>query len=672
MADQSLDDFLSSLQSKLANTALTTHSIKEDKIDEGLLHALTPVPNAIEWATGTQWLNVPSVYTHVRQYQIIRDFFQLRCPLPTCNNQSMEYKDCWDKGKEYLQSENLLVFNKSAGEDVCPSCGTTRSEFVADGLLNLYNQMHLVCGMRSGKTATAAIIGTYTEHRIINIGHSLPGGLAEYYGQLPGQVFDLTFVASTDVQSKDTIWAKYAELRKNSPWLNKYIRWLKNEEVRQQTPNGVKPWAYEEFDKEIRNGKLLLMIKSMNSNSSGMAGRTRMAAFIDELARFEITDSSRGADEVYRVLDNSLMTVRSPAMKDKSLPWLGAMFSISSPISIEDKSMQLLKQAPSIRGMYYGHYATWDFNPTLPRDSFDSAFERDPIGAMRDYGAQPPSAASPLITDPDLFKKLAVQDDLKPTAEFRTVLHTDRTGREYLSVLMENAQLVRNGERFICFDAGSTFDQFAAACAHGEWVETPEGRQLVTVYDWVIRVLPEHKPRRDVWFDFVVQIAERIAKYAIIGKIHFDRWQSTYLIQQLRDRGINCEMAGTTFDHFDKFVNDVNFSRVRMLPPAKNDHLIDPPAMTAPGLAFYELERLERASDLKKVFNPRKGQRRGWNSDDVATVVVHVNNMVQSTVVDLSDSNTRKMRLHREQMGGTNWTARGTLFRPIGGTKRGW
>lgn len=321
--------------------------------------------------------------------------------------------------------------------------------------------------------------------------------------------------------------------------------------------------------------------------------------------------------------------------------------------------------------MYYGHYATWEFNPELPRDSFNSAFERDPIGALRDYGAQPPSAASPLISDAQLFRTLAVQPDLRPSATFRNITHVDRTGREYLSIVTDNVKLSREGERYMCFDAGASWDQFAGACAHGEWIYTPEGRQLCTVFDWVIRVLPQNNPRRDVWFDFVVQMLEYMSKNYMIGRVEFDRWQSTHLIQQLRDRGITSEMKGTTYEHFVKLINDVNFSRVKMLPPSPDDHNVDPPQMSAAGLAFYELERLERSPDLKKVYNPRKGQRRGWNSDDVATVVAHVNDMVQSTVIDISNSNNKEHRLRREHMGGTTWSTRGSLYRPHGG-KRGW
>lgn len=676
MADD-LGGFLKGLQGRLTQTAQSEASSPQQTLkDEEFAYFTTPAPNAIEWSTGKDFLDIDTLFHHRRQYQIIRDYFQLRCPLSSCNDQSADAKDCWNKGQEYLESENLLIWDSKYHEDICPSCRTTRSEFLADKMLTLYNQMHVVAGMRSGKTATAGIIGTYVEHRIINIGHSTPAGLSKFFHQLPKNPFEITFIASTDVQSADTIWARYTSLRQNSPWLAKYIKWIKQKEVEQATPNGAKPWAYEEFGKEIRNGALNLKINSMNSNSGGMAGRTRICSFIDELARFENTDSAGSADEAYRVLENSLRTLRSSVVKypevGREVSWLGSMFSISSPISEDDKSMRLLKQAPNVKGMYYGHYATWEFNPDQPREMFDDDFEKDPIGAMRDFGARPPTAASPLIADPNKFKELAIQTDLNPTATFKKYIHQDKTGREYVSAKVDTAQLMRNGERYICFDAGASFDQFAAACAHGEWVVTPEGRQLVTVFDWVFRVLPEGKPRKDVWFDLVTVILDHLSKFYYIGRVEFDRWQSTYLIQQIRNRGILCEMKGTVADHFNKLVNDVNYSKVRMLPPMPDDSKVEPPFMSAAGLAFYELERLERTPDLKKVHNPRKGLKRGYDSDDVATVVAHVNYMVQSAVIDLENSNSPAARLKREQAGSGSWEGGGgKIFRPQI-SKRGW
>lgn len=1063
MADDiKLDAFLVNLHKQLQSATIDeSNKIKIEsnpQTDTRLKYFTTPAPNAIEWSVRADYLNLPSLYHHTRQYQIVRDFFQLRCPMPTCNRQDEESKDCWNKPRSYLESENLLVWSSTHGEDVCPKCGSTRSELHEDGLLLRYNQMHLVCGMRcvtadtiiptsagvlkiadvwgdrqrvadtfepvslmvksrdgyvaasdvyyagkaksikislekglsitgslihpvmvdrgnrsewtklsdirvgdhvavdsggwpelpqyriqdnvindiskylnktskytlptaldeklasilgylvaegqcnrengvrftngdsctlshfadlckdvfsvelhdystdgltkdlngrgirkllrylgledknahhktiphsiwksprsvaaaflrayfegdgtasverkknkkgvskavvaaytvsrqlaedllrmlwmldiraslsktksrkfsskdkfdhdaysiriygkeivrfaeivgfisdrkkaaldacltavsklarprkdyllvksiedageqdlfdlhvpgkhefiansivshnSGKSSLASVIGTYVEHRLLNIGHSVEGGLARYFEQTPRQPFEMTFTASTDVQAADTIWAKFIALRGESPWMQEYIRWVKELERNQKTINGAKPWAYEERTKDIINGSLNFKINSLNSNSGGMAGRTRVASFIDEIGRFDSTDSPRSADEAYRVLENSLRTVRSKVFANKELPWLGCMFSISSPISEDDKAMRLLRDAPRIKGMYYGHYATWDFNPDQPRHMFDDDFEKDPLGASRDFGAAPPTAASPLIVDQMRFKEQAIDVNLQPTATFKKVIHRDRTGLEYVSLVLDSAKLSRDGERYIAFDAGVSFDQFAAACVHGEWVDSPDGKQLVTVYDWVIRVLPDSMPRRDVWFEFVINLIENLRKYTLISRVNFDRWQSTYLIQQIRDRGIMATSKGTTPDVYMKFLNDVNYGKVRMLSPLIQDAAADPASMSAQGLAFYELLRLERSADLRKVFNPKKGKKRGHDSDDVAQVVVQASHMLQSTISDVSGSNSTESKLKREMSGSYRWEGGAKLFRPPV-SNRGW
>ena len=132
-----------------------------------------------------------------------------------------------------------------------------------------------------------------------------------------------------------------------------------------------------------------------------------------------------------------------------------------------------------------------------------------------------------------------------------------------------------------------------------------------------------------------------------------------------------CEMKSTTADQFIKFINDVNYSKVRMLPPAPDDYKMEPPLMTPHGLAFYELEHLERSPDLKKVFNPKKGQKRGWDSDDLATTVVHVNHMVQLSAVDITNSNSTQSRLRRESAGSHSHETTGKMFRP-NISKRNW
>ncbi|KKL92650.1 hypothetical protein LCGC14_1882580, partial [marine sediment metagenome] len=138
------DDFRSSLESIVSPLV---HKTKREEKDSERDYLKIPAANIIEFVHSPQYLNIPSIFEHVRQYQILRDFFQCRCPI--CNPLTPEAVDCWDKGREYLESEALLVWSDKYQDDVCPKCDTTRRELLEDEAIHKYNQLHGIVGMRS-------------------------------------------------------------------------------------------------------------------------------------------------------------------------------------------------------------------------------------------------------------------------------------------------------------------------------------------------------------------------------------------------------------------------------------------------------------------------------------------------------------------------------------------
>jgi hypothetical protein len=409
--------------------------------DEGR-RLIVPAPNAIEFITGKEWLDAGTLYEHARQYQVIRDYFQLRCPI--CNRGGSGPNEPGDllplgaggvpipRTRAYMESEVLLVWNRDNEDDTCPKCRTTRREFEEDEVFECYNQMHGVAGQRSGKSFTGAYIGNYMEHRVLTIAHGHSDGLHGYLHIDPAEQFEITFLASNEVQSAETIWAKFVGIRSRSPWFQRYVRWVQRQEATQPTVG--KRWEYKELDKEIinRHPKVRLLMNSMNSNSSGLRGRTRLGAFADEISHMMQTDSPQGADEVYRALENSLATVRGQSKAFKRLSWLGSMISVTSPKSRDDKGMRLLRAASKIGKMYSFHYETWYFNPHLPESEFEDAKEKDPVGWRRDFKADPPGAESPLIHDPIRFREMVVNPKLKPRVDFIQYEFDDKHGQRYV------------------------------------------------------------------------------------------------------------------------------------------------------------------------------------------------------------------------------------------------
>lgn len=530
--------------------------------------------------------------------------------------------------------------------------------FVANGFLN----------HNSGKTATVGMMGAYLEHRLINLSlEQVEGRLADYFGLLPKQPFEVTFIASTEVQSNDTIWAYYKSMRVDSPWFRRYVKWVKNEEKNQDTPVGMERWKYKETIREIENGYMGVKFNSKNSNSSGLAGRTRIGSFVDELCRFKQTESSMGAEEAYRVMENSLRTVRSQVNNRQLIDFLGMVASISSPISIEDKGMELLYKSTDIKAMYSFHYATWEFNPEEKREYYDEQFEKDQVGTQRDFGAKPPLAANPLVSDPDKFEERAMDLSIKPTAKLEIIPFIDKTNQRYHKCVMTDCDLLRDANRYIVFDAGKNFDSFAGACGHLE-IKQLDGDILeyVTVVDWVMRVLPSKD--MEVWFDACVDIIKFQKKFQKIAQVEFDRWNSVTLIQQIRNEGVTAEQSSIKASDYIKFVADCMMGRVKLLPKEEGDDQLDPPFKSPAAVGLYEVGRLERSLDDRRIYNPQKGKRRGWNSDDVAVCLIHLHKLCQDSQIMPTGAKvrSREARLKREEVGSQNFQMgrMGALFSP--------
>lgn len=644
-------------------------------IDDERQYLVRPAPNAIEWVIDKSFCNVPSLFEMSRQYQVIRDFFQLRCPI--CNLGGYgdgEPGDCWGKSRDYLESEALLVWSAAYNDDACPRCRLTRSELVADGLLKNFNQFHGLVGQRAGKSITAALIGTYVEHRLYTIAHSFPGGFHAYLGIPSSELFEMTFLASNEVQGADTIWAKFRGFRVNSPWFQRYVPWVKEQEKAQLTPPGMEPWEYNEIDKKVVNQhpSVRLILNSLNSNSSGLRGRTRVFAAADEISHMQQTDSKLSADEVYVGLENSLRTVRSRVKLHGRLPWLGCMLSVTSPVSINDKGMKLLKIADKVEGMYAFKYATWEFNPLEPRENFNDEYAKDPIRAERDFGANPPTAANPLVYDVGRFKKLAIDYKLEPTARLETYGFQDPHGQDYIGVKYSDADIRRDWPRYVVFDAGKNFDAFAGVCAHGERVRAEDGTErIVTVYDWVMRILPGQG--MEVFFDSVFDLVKKLKEKQNIVRVEFDRWNSVQIIQQIRQLGIRAEQVSTKDEDYKNFVSDAYAGLLRMLPPADddvddyNDWKVDPPFMRPQTCAIYELEGLERDPVTDKVSNPRKGERRGWSSNDVAQVCVHAHKLIREQgYVEKEGDTSKRAAMKRGEHESAQWLAakQGSVISP--------
>lgn len=744
-----MTEFLDGLTKKI-DTALESKTMSGLAGSE-VAYLRRPAANICEWVTGMDYWNVPSTFDHSRQYQIMRDLFGVRCPI--CNSMKPEAVDCWGKGRIYLESEILLAWVESHQDFVCPRCGSTQRELIHDRLLQPYNEAIVLAGMRSGKSFLGAHIGGYFEHFLSTRAMFGQGSIQRMLKQEKSEWFEITFSASTATQAQQTIYAKYREMRKNSPWIQRYSTWAQKFESTQ--PSDVDRWTYNTNNDAILDGWARVRYNRIASDSAGVAGKTRIMASIDEWARLADTEGSRSARELYRVLNQSLATVRAAVMQNPLPSFLGMMLNVTSPISQDDPAMEHYNKAlgGELPHTYQWKGPTWEFNPQMPRFVFDDDYAKDPLAAERDFGANPPNAESPFVDDPKRFWK-SIDFAHEPIATFRPSFFEDTTGKKYIGADVENCKLNHVHPYYLFGDAGLNWDSFGLVCAHAEWIDLsefenddigPDGEPLqrpraaagrgriepfseydvmfsedmgtflganlpvgadggmmfeaqrnrrrmsnyssvsnragaraydhmdevlCTVVDFAVRIVPTRE--RDIWFNSVVTIIKEVQKKFRIAGVAFDHWNSESTIQQLRTMGIIATKVQLGPSHFMGFLRMSYNGRVKLLPPHADDTLgitdtgalvIATPQeqMQGQSVALVELLKLTRSPDLKRFFNPKKGQVRGRDSDDLARCYVGVHHLVQDSIVDAQANQKKKMNI-RKRMQATDAGALGTVF----------
>lgn len=509
--------------------------------------------NIIDFATNPEGLALTTLWEYNRQYQYIRDFYSLLCP--HCNapgpNPLMPY-DAWGKSPSQLQEEILFEIDYDTDEYSCPKCGLKKEE----ARVPQYNELIGVAGMRSGKTVLSAVICAYELHCDLLLENP-----QKSWGLIPGQEIYYTVCTTQGEQAKDTIFAAIDGLISNSPWFIRYISAIRRQAQECKVPIDTL------FTKTLTSIRFLhkqLFIDLTGTNSAGIAGKTRKVVVMDEIARFIHTESRMGVDAVYDTLKASLLTLSKFGSK---------MLCISSPWVEGDKIMTLLKEARKNQfsnTLTFWH-PTWDFNPSLPRDHpmIEAEFKKNPIAAKRDYGADPPAARDPWISEPE-----RINECIDPNAV--SILHTrDFTksftlaGKfsEYVSKEIVFKDFVQTKHIVIACDPGLTRDSFGMLLCYLKPVRTVFGVEEHMFVGANLAWVPTLKPKREVDFANVLECIQEMAKHWIVDKVIYDQWNSVVHIQELMAKGIEAEkvrlvdedwdhLAGLVYNHQIHFLSE--------------------------------------------------------------------------------------------------------------------
>ena len=259
-------------------------------------------------------------------------------------------------------------------------------KIVTDFYSGDYNELVLVAGMRSGKTTLLSFFAAYETFLFLTQDYIAKYGLAR-----GTPVFGL-LAAAKEEQAKDTVLASFKARLHNSP----FFEWF----------------GYLERSDYIFFPEKNFMVRAVSSSSATEVGRTAKFVCIDEMSRLEETEGPRGGLEVYRALTKATRTFKEE----------GHRFIVGSPRHTADILMKLFRNASS--KTLTVKYATWEMNPNISFDDLKDEFERDPLGAWRDYGADPQVTVQVYFRDPSLLR---MEDSPNIIEMIRAVSYTHLT-----------------------------------------------------------------------------------------------------------------------------------------------------------------------------------------------------------------------------------------------------
>ncbi len=265
---------------------------------------------------------------------------------------------------------------------------------------------------------------------------------------------------------------------------------------------------------------------------------------LDELGLFPLpsgddqedeTSERANADEAHKSLFNSLGTASAIYENLLREGYQTApppiLFNVSSPYSIRDKMMRLLRQSKTEAGrsILGVQLATWEMNPTFTRqsqfivDAYNANYEK----AERDFGANPPTVHSRFVPV-DAYKS-GVFVGGKNSHQF--VYQYDQAKEVYGKI-----EIVRNWNGYpsiITIDAGHTNNSF---CIVGGHYNFETGKTHATT---LLECMPTEG--RSVNFNLLYEnVILKLAKDLNAVGLGADQWQGIDLLYRIKaDMGLN-------------------------------------------------------------------------------------------------------------------------------------
>lgn len=221
-------------------------------------------------------------------------------------------------------------------------------EFYARGC----NELIGISGMRSGKSTMLAFFAALETFHMLTVDYVTKYNLA------PGTEISGVLCSAKEETATEQLFNPLMNYMDDSPYF--------------------KYQGYEEYKKVCIFPQINFRIKPIAANAATEAGKTAKFVCIDEFSKIQETESWRGAKEIDRTFTKATKTFKNDGHRFK-------VGTLRGPNDILVESYDIGKKMKRTLVFWF---ATWEFNPELKKSDFDEDFQKDPIGAARDFGSE--------------------------------------------------------------------------------------------------------------------------------------------------------------------------------------------------------------------------------------------------------------------------------------------
>ena len=519
--------------------ALIESSIKQgfdasmvQEIDE---RQLSWCPNISSWIQDSDYLDIKTIFPH--QLQVMLRLFGDICPY--CSDWEF-YQIDWHPEQDMgntMDRLQLLEFGK------CPKCQKTRIDAFRDKYWLFPNEINLLWGMRSGKSAVSGMIASYVLHRFLKIPDP-----ASYFSLLKNSLLVMRFVALTAGQANESIWHQFTRSVETCAWFNQYHDFLKHYEKK----HGVElnKWLTQSFG--YTHKKLTGYYLGASIDTS--RGRTAIFTAFDEIGWWLGNEQAKRANahETYTAYEKSAQTIRLAATTrfnagayDVPTAWISAVSSTSSKT---DYIMRLIRQARKDNKKIASHKASWEINPEFTRnpDDLKAARDRNPKTFLRDFGSVPPYSSDPFFEEDQVLKLI------KPELEIPEWNVTQVSGEHGLYLDASGIEQDTTHIPFVlAVDLGKNFSGYGAVL-----LKLKDGDFSVVQIAGIFSIYPLQKTTIDLHMTFE-HFVKVLCSRLNIGLVLFDQWQSSTQIDALKNMKIKAESYSMIFPDFEYFRSQV-------------------------------------------------------------------------------------------------------------------